>query len=103
MIVNAEFLLDEIRLRFNEFFVEKGGFNVPGVKILWISVKAMLVSEEDLRRVRDSFTRVPPAKPSTRKRTSAAEVSPAKPAGVPKAKRSATEKSKPKPKSEAET
>ncbi|MBR2461037.1 MAG: hypothetical protein IKB34_07395 [Clostridia bacterium] len=71
LVVNADFLLDEIRLRFREFFIEGNKFKVPGVKIVAIEVKTLLIREEDLQSARDSFVNVQPAKPQPRKRTAA--------------------------------
>lgn len=64
MVVNTDFLLDELNLRFEEFFVRRSLRELPGIKITNINVVSLLVREEDIQNARKLFAA---QKPSVRR------------------------------------
>lgn len=63
MVINTDFLLDELNLRFEEFFTRGELEELPGIRITNINVVSLLVREEDIQNARKLFAaQTPPAR-----------------------------------------
>ncbi|MBQ9115542.1 MAG: hypothetical protein IJY04_00810 [Clostridia bacterium] len=68
MIISADFLLDELNLRFKEYFIDKNLLKIPGLRIISIEVSSLLIREEDIQNVRDALS-APPQRPAVKRRS----------------------------------
>ena len=64
MIINANFLMDELNLRLRQYFIEDGRFSIPGIRITLLNANSLLIKEDDIQKARDALA-PPPTEPQS--------------------------------------